>query len=164
MVVAYKSLAAPFETVTRKGIAMLRYSLGLNALCRFFIYLLAAVCPLLLSACVSSYPKSEMHSVISFPLPECEEGALRLAAHQAARSDVVSGSGAALCVTKLMPRPPKASETKNDEVRRGEEEAFSPNEKALRDLIEKPFEKNAKPVFGLALSGGGTKASSFSVG
>lgn len=120
--------------------------------------------PLLLSACISSYPRSETRAGVSFPLPDCEEAAMRLAGDQAAHSDKVSGAGPALCVTKLMPRPPKPSETKSEEQRRGEEEAFSPNEKALRDLVEKPFEKNGKPVFGLALSGGGTKASSFSVG
>lgn len=120
--------------------------------------------PLLLSACVNSYPKSEPGAAIAYPLPECEEPAMRLAGEQAAQIGMISGRGAALCRTKLMERPPKTTETESEEKRRDAEEAFSPNEKALRGLVERPFRKSEKPVFGLALSGGGTKAASFSVG
>lgn len=122
--------------------------------------------PFLLVACVNSYPKSETAGAITYPLPECERPAMELAGKQAAQSGVMSGNGAVLCRTKLMERPLETAETEteSDENRRDAEEAFSPNEKALRGFVEGPFKKSDKPVFGLALSGGGTKAASFSVG
>lgn len=71
-----------------------------------------------------------------------------------------------VCVTRPESGTQEVEETDQQQIKRLEVQAFSTEEQRLRDTLESPFTNanNNRPALGIALSGGGSKASSFAIG
>jgi hypothetical protein len=143
----------------------------------------------LISGCASKYPMSETASSIMYPLDVCSPDALKEAAAQ-----VDKPQGGAIynqrtvCRTETTPKvrsipipnaapedpclpPPELQVTPTDESdadrdARLEAQAFTLQERCLRTRLEQAFmaKTRAPTQFGIALSGGGSKAAAFAVG
>lgn len=118
-----------------------------------------------LAACATKAPHSEPEADISYPLPECDQDILKLAQMRLGGANSTQIRAESVCVTKMATRDDTPPDTGAGEKKQGEIEAFSIEERALRNTLEPAFMKGGeRPDFGIALSGGGTKASSFSFG
>ncbi|MDM5180808.1 patatin-like phospholipase family protein [Massilia sp. DJPM01] len=129
--------------------------------------LIAAMLVLLVTTgCVTHYPVAETKLPFTYPLADCNPAALA-----AAQAQVLKPAGqqqlsqASVCVTRLL-APATAQVLSVDDKVRLEAQALSLAESELRTALETPFfpADRARSHFGIALSGGGTKASSFSIG
>jgi len=120
-----------------------------------------------MSGCVTSYPESESSLAFSYPLDHCNEKSLRAAAVEIAKADgPPQSSQANVCVTApSVPRGVLAEEGAEERARL-EVQAFASEEQRLREHLEQPFirRKAAHSTLGIALSGGGSKASAFATG
>ncbi|WP_156885451.1 patatin-like phospholipase family protein [Massilia niastensis] len=118
-----------------------------------------------LSACVTKYPKSEPPIGLEFPLDECSDSVLtRVGKDVKAPKSREKIDPTSLCVTAPIGEVAQPG-TNKEERREIEARAFSGAEAVLRGKLEPPFAAGAAaPRFGLALSGGGSKASAFTVG
>ena len=120
----------------------------------------------IMSGCASKFPNDESALTFSYPLKHCDSAML-----DAARQEMQKSSGApelsnrTVCVTAPRPGTPPA-QTSPDDVSRLEQQAFADAEAKLRISLEAAFFPAERPGsnFGIALSGGGTKASSFAMG
>lgn len=118
------------------------------------------------TGCVTQYPVAETELPFAYPLANCNTDSLA-----AAQAQVLKPAGqqqlsqASVCVTR--PLAPATEQLQNfDEKVRLEAQTLSLAESELRTALETPFfpADRARSHFGIALSGGGTKASSFSIG
>lgn len=126
----------------------------------------------LLSGCVS-YRLAPGTRGVSFPLQSCNPEVLARARENAGAepgSPTPEFSSSWVCVTKPenddMPHPDEMSQPEKMTIMRLEAQAFSREERLLRNTLESPFTSNTgnRPALGIALSGGGSKASSFAIG
>jgi hypothetical protein len=113
------------------------------------------------------FQESAQSRGVAFPLSECSDTQI-LTAHLASRStspDPVQFNSAWVCVSKAE-REDKIDADKKEEKLRLERQAFSTDEDKLRSALESPpfVSDPGRPPLGVALSGGGTKAASFSMG
>ncbi|RZO10681.1 hypothetical protein EKG40_03695 [Pseudomonas moorei] len=126
-----------------------------------------------LSGC-ASYQPSITERGLSFPLAPCSPKKLEYAkeissTHADSRQNQTARFDADwVCVTKPE-ESGRAGEVEASEQTiemRLEAQAFSSEEKLLRDTLENPFTHTdeRRPALGIALSGGGSKASSFGMG
>ena len=146
---------------------------------------------LALVGCAHRFPASESELAFSYPLQECTPAKLEEAGRQAANLDApLRRDDSTVCRTGLVNRQTAATtpvnaadehtgaacaglkddeppdETDAERKKRLEEQAFSRPERCLRQHLEAPFTTTTrKPAqFGIALSGGGSKAAAFAVG
>lgn len=119
----------------------------------------------LLCGCATKYPQNEASSTFTYPLQDCTGTRLKAAASEASRADrPVLASQATLCVTPTSPAPTDDASAKA-ETQRLNLQAASVAEQALRTAMEAPFFKDReRSGLGIALSGGGSKASAFAMG
>lgn len=126
----------------------------------------------LLSGCVS-YRLAPGTRGVSFPLQSCNDAVLAQARANASAdpdSQPPEFSSNWVCVTKpelnKAPHTEVMSQPEKMTILRLEAQAFSGQEKTLRNTLESPFTYTAssRPALGIALSGGGSKASSFAIG
>lgn len=119
------------------------------------------------SGCVATYPNNESALPFSYPLAHCDDAARTAAADEAVKVDAApQRSRQNVCVTP--PDAPRTSlaEADDEEKSRLETQAFSDEERKLRDRLEQPFisAQVGSAALGIALSGGGSKASAFATG
>jgi hypothetical protein len=126
----------------------------------------------LLGGCVS-YRLAPGERGVSFPLQSCNSEVLaRARVNASAEPDGRTSkfSSSWVCVTKpapaKTPHPDEMSQPEKMTNMRLEAQAFSGEEKILRDTLESIFTSKTgnRPALGIALSGGGSKASSFGIG
>lgn len=147
----------------------------------------------LVGGCVHRYPDSEGALGFTYPLQVCDHGALEAAAgqlgsplgglrynqHNVCRTEAGTAQAAAAtplgtadpladesCLPPPEPQNGLAAESDEERVRRLEAQAFTRQERCLRMHLEAPFAARVgEPArFGIALSGGGSKAAAFAVG
>ncbi|MFT5643556.1 MAG: hypothetical protein ACI83P_001103 [Janthinobacterium sp.] len=117
------------------------------------------------TACVTKYPESEGNSFLTYPLPVCTEEKLVLMKMQINETIERRGASGTICVTGPLPKKARTSKTSDQKKIRLVEQRNMPYEKNVRAALEPPFMKNGpEKTFGIALSGGGSKSSSFSMG
>lgn len=129
----------------------------------------------LLTGCASHQPSPEERGV-SFPLASCTPDILEKAGiilgtvNSADKYHFHKFDPTWVCATKPESlgeiEPEDVNETDQQAVMRLEAQAFSGEEQRLRDTLESPFTHPnwKRPALGIALSGGGSKASSFAIG
>ncbi|WPO48679.1 hypothetical protein [Pseudomonas sp. S1Bt23] len=129
----------------------------------------------LLAGCTSHQPSPEERGVF-FPLPPCTPEVLEKAGKISAGIDATNNDLPAkfdknwVCATKPEAlgknESEEVNETDQQTIVRLEAQAFSDEEQRLRDTLESPFThpNGKRPALGIALSGGGSKASSFAIG
>lgn len=124
-------------------------------------YLGLLVC-VILCAC-SNFQYSPKERGVDFPLQSCDEQRLILARNQLTIDKSLEFSDSWVCVTA----PIVGSADMGPEKERQEVAALdAPAERELRNFVEAPFVKSTpgRPEFGIALAGGGSKASAFGTG
>jgi hypothetical protein len=129
----------------------------------------------LLSGCSSHQPSPEERGV-SFPLASCtpvtleKAGKISGTVNSADKDHFPKFDPSWVCVTKPEAleknEPGEVNESDQQTAERLEAQAFSGEEQRLRDTLESPFThpNGKRPALGIALSGGGSKASSFAIG
>lgn len=141
------------------------------------------------TGCAHRYPKSEAALDFTYPLDVCNPTTLKAAEKQVgnAPGELVHNKST-VCRTEagavgtpsltvgpqpdeLCPQVPEpllaiANESDKDRQHRLEQQAFSLQERCLRRHLENSFatKKRTPAQFGIALSGGGSKASAFAIG
>lgn len=128
------------------------------------IFILGLV--LVLTGC-AYFQESPQSRGVSFPLSDCSNKQLLEAQKVSQRSsqEPVPFTDEWVCVTQTK-KERKVDADKNDEKVRLERQAFSSEESDLRSKLERPpfVSQPDRPLLGIALSGGGTKAASFAMG
>lgn len=122
--------------------------------------ILAFSASILMNGC-SSFQQSAEERGVAFPLSDCTPEHLERASSLLQDGNSLEFSSEWVCVTK------QAAEHLESEKQRGEREALdSKEEQALRLRVETPFLniKSLGAAFGIALAGGGSKASAFGTG
>lgn len=123
---------------------------------------LGAVLLLALSGC-SNFQYSKEERGVAFPLRPCDSTALKFARQQLTTDKSLEFSDKWVCVTES----DVAHDSAINEKGRDEKEALdSLSERQLREHIEAPFLAGdaKRPALGIALAGGGSKASAFGIG
>lgn len=122
----------------------------------------------LVSGCAGPFPRDEAALGFRYPLAGCNDVMLAAARAQVERAGAAPvRSNENVCVTRLTSSTVNHKDEDDDEERRRlERQALAAEEARLRDALEAPFfpPERKRSHFGIALSGGGTKASSFSIG
>lgn len=161
-----------------------------SSACCWVTVVLAAT---ILSGCVHSYPPPTFKLDVTYPLQPCTPEKVNAAASQVtlqegglkhdndtvcrtalagapapAPTPVADGTKVpdAACSEPAIYETTRANESQNDRARRLEQQAFTRQERCLRERLEAPFAIAARAGkrFGIALSGGGSKASAFGIG
>lgn len=122
---------------------------------------------ILLSGCITKYPDSESSLPFTYPLAHCDNDALEAAAIEIVKIETPQRlSQKNVCVTAPRINNTTLDEPGGEEKSRLEDQAFANEERRLRDRLEQPFVSARSPssTLGIALSGGGSKASAFATG
>jgi hypothetical protein len=139
------------------------------------LFLSALIALGLLNGCASHQPSPEERGV-SFPLASCtrvildKSRAILGTDYSANKGHFPKFDPGWVCVTQPEAsgknEPQEVNETDQQALTRLESQAFSSEEQRLRDTLESPFTHldGKRPSLGIALSGGGSKASSFAIG
>lgn len=119
------------------------------------------VCVVLCSC--SNFQYSPKERGVDFPLQNCNEQKLTLAREQLTIDKSLEFSENWVCVTAPIVGP---ADTGPEKERQEVAALDAPAERELRKFVEAPFVRHAsgRPEFGIALAGGGSKASAFGTG
>lgn len=158
--------------------------------CRLVPFLVLAT---LVAGCAHKYPPSESNLGFTYPLAVCQPGAIRDAAaqqrqladkpvfdqHTVCRTEAGADFSATSTPVGTADVPAETcgdwpgnvaadvgAETDEQRKQRLSKQAFSRQERCLRQHLESPFATTTRQPaqFGIALSGGGSKAASFAIG
>jgi hypothetical protein len=130
----------------------------------FAIRIAASMLLCSLSGCVTQYPGAEEKLTFTYPLKYCDAGLLGAAQAESQKPPgLMALTNQSICVTKPVH---EREERGLSEKAKLEVQAFSSEEETLRNTLETPFflGERKRTAFGIALSGGGSKASAFAMG